>query len=164
MIRLPNLPRIFWAKLKLEISVVTTTTLIQKHQRIWWELQRSSNQQLEISRTVGQDYNCAVSAAYFHIITVSENYWKASPLSKNKSLAKVNSASQFMKCFYPTTEEWLFCCLCVLVTAICSDDFRQTISAAFNAQLLYLIPLKTVLPLQISLNIVLGDLFKTYSL
>lgn len=112
---------------------------------------------------VGQDYNCAVPAAYFHI-TVSENYWKASPLSKHKSLAKVNSASQFTKHFYPRTEEWLFCCICVLVTSVHLDDFSQTISAAFNAQLLYLIPVKTGFPLQISLHTVLEDLFKTYSL
>lgn len=66
----------------------------------------------------------------FQTITVNENYWKASSLFKkpNKSLTKVNSASQFMKCFYPTTEEWLCCCIRVSVPSARSGDFRQTVS------------------------------------
>lgn len=42
----------------------------------------------------------AVSVVDFHTITVSENFWKASPLSKTKLLAEASSASQFLKCFY----------------------------------------------------------------
>lgn len=81
---------------------------------------------------VGQDYYFSVPGVYFHIITISKDFEKVSPLSKNKSLAKVNSASQLMKCFYTTIEEWLFCCVCFSVTSLHSDEFRQTISAAFN--------------------------------
>lgn len=43
----------------------------------------------------------AVSVVDFHTITVSENFWKASPLSKTKPLTEASSASQFLKCFYP---------------------------------------------------------------
>lgn len=37
----------------------------------------------------------------FHTITVSESFWRASPLSKTKPLTEASSARQFMECFYP---------------------------------------------------------------
>lgn len=58
---------------------------IQKYLRIRWELQQSSNQRHELSRTDGQDYNSSVSAACFHIIINSKSYWKASSLSKTQT-------------------------------------------------------------------------------
>lgn len=73
------------------------------------------------------------------------------PPSKPKALSEASSASPFMRCFYPELRDgvWLWLCLAVFVLL---DDFRQTTSAAFNAQLLHLIPVKTGFPLPISLN------------
>lgn len=70
--------------------------------------QRSTTRVIEHG---GEDHSFSVAAVYFHVTTTSKNYRKASPLPKIKPLAEVRSASQLRKYFYPTTEEWLFCCV-----------------------------------------------------